>query len=292
VFYGENHVGATGGQPWASHAAKPGGDIVNNPLHRFLLVTCLVASTAVYSPLAAQQVAQPVSPGGVAGSANAQGARRSTATAHSADQITVTTQTLADSTKITQKSLTKVYNDSQGRRRYEDYGSGLESVGQDELPRHVTIFDPVAGARYSLNPRDRTAEKTEIRRPTPPPVRQTTASANPTPARPVLPQPTREDLGTQVIEGVEAKGERMTETIPEGAQGNDRPIQITHESWHAVATPRILLMVTTNDPRWGETVTRLTNLVLDEPPADLFQVPADYTVKELQPVAKPEPDSE
>jgi hypothetical protein len=34
-------------------------------------------------------------------------------------------------------------------------------------------------------------------------------------------------------------------------------------------------------------VLRLTNPVLDEPSADLFQVPADYTVQELQPIAKP-----
>jgi hypothetical protein len=37
---------------------------------------------------------------------------------------------------------------------------------------------------------------------------------------------------------------------------------------------------------------RLTNLVLDEPPAELFQVPADYTVEELQPVTKPVPPSD
>ena len=53
-----------------------------------------------------------------------------------------------------------------------------------------------------------------------------------------------------------------------------------------------MLLSITNDPRYVETVTRLTNLVLEEPPAELFQVPADYTVKELQPVAKPEPPSE
>ena len=47
-----------------------------------------------------------------------------------------------------------------------------------------------------------------------------------------------------------------------------------------------------DDPRYGETVTRLTNLVRDEPPADFFQAPADYTLVELQPVAKPESPSD
>jgi hypothetical protein len=43
----------------------------------------------------------------------------------------------------------------------------------------------------------------------------------------------------------------------------------------------------TDDPRYGETVMRVTNHVRDEPPAELFQVPPEYTVEELQPVAKP-----
>ncbi len=262
---------------------------MNNSFRRLLLVLCLVALAVVSSPLAAQQAS---SPGAPAGAANAQAARRTKAVAYSADQVSETTQILEDGTKIVQKRLAKIYHDSQGRTRYEYHRPESESVGQDESPQSVSIYDPMAGTRYTLNPRDHTAQEVEMRRPTPPPPRQTTASVNPTPARPTSPRPTVEDLGTQVIEGVEAKGERITETIPEGAQGNDRPIQITQEIWRTVATPSIVLMSINNDPRYGETVIHLTNLVLDEPPAELFQVPADYTVKELQPVAKPEPPSD
>jgi hypothetical protein len=68
-------------------------------------------------------------------------------------------------------------------------------------------------------------------------------------------------------------------------------MQITYESWYSTKV-RLMLLIVTNDPRSGETVTRFTNLVLDEPPADLFQVPPDYTVQELQPVAKPESPSD
>jgi len=265
---------------------------VNNPICRFVLLTSLVALTAVYCPLAAQQAAQPASPEVAAGSANAQGVARANGIAYSADQFSVTTQTLPDGTKITVKRSYKIYRDSAGRIRHETLATNLESAEPNNLPLSISIQDPVAGVAYNLNPRDHTARKTEIRRPASPPPRQTTASANPTPARPFVPQPTREDLGTQVIEGVEAKGERITRTIPEGAVGNDRPIQSTQEIWRSVAMPRIELMRTSNDPRYGETVMRVTNLVFEEPPAELFQVPADYTVKELQSVAKPEPESE
>jgi hypothetical protein len=94
-----------------------------------------------------------------------------------------------------------------------------------------------------------------------------------------------------VIEGIEARGERITRTIPAGAQGNDQPIQITSETWSSTE-PRLVLLRITNDPRRGETVTRLSNLLLEEPPAELFQVPAEYTVVELQPVAIPKPPAD
>jgi len=263
---------------------------VNNHFYRFLSVLCLVALGTATIFLGAQQAAQPASQSITASSTNVQGIRGVNRVPYSADQVTVTTQTLADGTKITQRRFARVYQDSQGRKREESFKSGVESVAQDDSPEWVRIVDPMVGVSYRLNPRDRTAQKTEIPRGRH--LRKTTgASANLTSAEPLPPQPTREDLGTQVIEGLEATGERITQTIPAGAEGNDQPIQITYERWYSTKAHLTLLSVT-NDPRYGETVTRLTNLVLDEPPADLFQVPADYTIEEIQPVAKPKPESE
>jgi hypothetical protein len=88
------------------------------------------------------------------------------------------------------------------------------------------------------------------------------------------------------MEGLEVKGERTTITIPAGAEGNDRPMWITTEIWGSLK-PRLVLTRITNDPRYGESVMRITNLVRDEPPADRFQVPPDYSVDEPQPVATP-----
>jgi hypothetical protein len=209
-----------------------------------------------------------------------------------ADEVTVTTQTLADGTKITHKRLEKLYRDSQGRLRRERFKAEAESVGQGDSPQSVQINDPVAGVSYNLNPGDHTAQRREIRRPTPSAVHHSAAaSGNLAAAPPVPPRPTVEDLGTQVIERLDARGERVTRTIPAGAEGNDQPMQVTYERWYS-AKPRLVLLSVTNDPRCGEIVLRLTNLVLDEPPADLFQVPPDYTVQELQPVAKPESPSD
>lgn len=258
---------------------------MNSHLHRFLSLTFLIALGAISCPLAGQQASQPVQsapPGGTAGSTNGAGTRG--VIPFTADEVTVTTQTLADGTKITHNRLEKLYRDSQGRIRRERFRAEAESVGQGDSPQSVVINDPVTGAYYILNPVHRTAQRTEIPRAAPYAVHHSAAaSGDPAPAPP---QPTVEDLGTQVIEGLEARGERVTTTIPAGADGNDQPMQITHERWYSTKA-RLTLLSANNDPRYGETVLRLTNLVLDEPPAQLFQVPADYTVQELQPVEKP-----
>ena len=268
---------------------------MNNHFYRFLSVLCLVALGTATIFLGAQQAPQPAQPASqsiTASSTNVQGIRGVNRVPYSADQVTVTTQTLADGTKITQRRFARVYQDSQGRKRYEYYRRGSESTGRDDSLEGAYIFDPVAGVSYNLNARKHTAQREDERKRTaPPPAPTPGASANLTAARPLLPQPTREDLGTQVIEGIEARGWRVIRTIPEGAQGNDQPIQVTEEVWSS-ENPPLLLMRITNDPRRGETVMRLTNLVFEEPPADLFQVPADYTVQELQPVARPEPPSD
>jgi hypothetical protein len=264
---------------------------VNNDLHRFLVAVCLVGLVLIGLPSAAQQAARTTSSGITAGATDAQSARGETP--YSADEITVRTQTLADGTKITHHELIKIYRDNQGRTRREYFTRAWESPGEPASLDLITIEDPVAGVNYDLYPRDHTGRKTEIQKPAPSPRPQPTgASANVMPAHPVrLPRPTHEDLGTQVIEGMEAKGERITTIIPEGSQDNDRPITITREMWYS-ATPRLLLMENYNDPRHGEIVMHLTNIVFDEPPAELFRVPADYTVMELQPAVKPEPESE
>lgn len=89
----------------------------------------------------------------------------------------------------------------------------------------------------------------------------------------------KEDLGKQVIEGVEAEGTRSVSTIPAGAIGNERPIEIISERWYS---PELQTVVMTrhSDPRSGETVYRLTNIVRSEPSPYLFQVPSEYTVQD------------
>ncbi len=89
----------------------------------------------------------------------------------------------------------------------------------------------------------------------------------------------RESLGKQMIEGVEAEGTRVTLTIPAGKIGNERPIVTVNERWYSPELQTIIFSKN-SDPRMGETTYRLTNISRGEPDPALFQVPADYVVKE------------
>ena len=89
----------------------------------------------------------------------------------------------------------------------------------------------------------------------------------------------KEQLGKQVIEGVEAEGTRTTVTIPAGEIGNERAIEIVSERWYS---PELQLVVMTrhSDPRTGEITYKLTNINRAEPSKSLFEVPSDFTITE------------
>jgi hypothetical protein len=88
-----------------------------------------------------------------------------------------------------------------------------------------------------------------------------------------------EDLGVRVIEGVNARGQRETRTIPVGQIGNDRAIQIVSEVWVSDDLQTIVLSKN-SDPRVGDSEYRLTNISRAEPARSLFELPAGYSLKE------------
>jgi hypothetical protein len=92
-------------------------------------------------------------------------------------------------------------------------------------------------------------------------------------------KPLVESLGTEFMEGIAVEGTRTTLTIPAGQIGNDLPINIVSERWFSPDL-KVLVMSRQSDPRFGETTYRLTNLNRAEPPAHLFQIPADFTLVE------------
>ncbi len=233
---------------------------------------------------------------------------------YSAEAVTEATQTLADGNRIVNKSTTTLYRDSEGRTRREQT---LRSIGPfataGEPPQTIFINDPVAQMSYTLDVRTHTARKMPSFRfevtvappaeggKTPaaaegsaPPAQRDRSENNgnnyvmTTPGAPGGGYTVEyrgggkntktESLGKQTIEGVEAEGTRTTVTIPAGEIGNALAIDIVNERWYSTALQTVV-MTRQSDPRFGETVYRLTNIDRSEPDKSLFQVPADYTVK-------------
>jgi hypothetical protein len=89
---------------------------------------------------------------------------------------------------------------------------------------------------------------------------------------------TRENLGTQEIQGVLAKGTRTTSTTPAGAVGNDAPLVRTSEIWVA-QSPRIIVREMTDDPQSGKRTKELVELRQEGPDPASFQPPEGYEIR-------------
>jgi hypothetical protein len=234
---------------------------------------------------------------------------------YSAEAINESTQMLVDGNRIVQRSVTRVYRDGEGRTRREEVtesGEVLSVSIVDPVAHASYVLDPKTRTAYRgvmmiartaapngppviVGLSDEAKRKIELAQgadrekllaeadmkmrtapplppPPPPPGYQGELMSAATP-------PTKEDLGRQTVEGVPASGSRMTWTIAAGAIGNLQPIRIVSEQWFS---PDLQLLVLTkhNDPRTGENVYRLQNIVRAEPDRSFFSVPPDYTLKE------------
>jgi len=187
--------------------------------------------------------------------------------------VTTHTETLANGNTIQRQEQSSVSRDSQGRMREERTFTGPNG-GSHTM---VTISDPVAKVVRRLNPQNKTVVEMAMRQP--PEGGAGAHAGRGEHSRQGMANVVKEDLGTQVLNGISATGTRVTRTIPAGAMGNAQPISIVRETW--VSTDlKVPVMSKTSDPRFGTTVTQLTVTARAEPDATLFQVPADYTASQ------------
>lgn len=235
---------------------------------------------------------------------------------YSGEEISESVQTLADGTHITRKMPgRKIWRDADGRTRSERaMFSGPDGT---DSPVVIEIDDPVAGYRYTLETDRRIAHRVAMAQTPampagapmantnmrvgamiasvpPPPPPADAAAAGPffstsgsgphtavarrmAPMGGQAPDMKSERLGTRSIDGVLCEGNRMTVTIPVNAQGNDRPIVTTNESWFSPEL-KIQVFSKNSDPRSGENTFRIANLSRNRPDPNLFAVPPDYTV--------------
>jgi hypothetical protein len=188
---------------------------------------------------------------------------------------TQTTQVLADGNRIERGTTGLLARDNQGRTR-RDLTIGSWATSGKAAPHVILLNDPVAGTHYILEPDQKIARKLpsfpSLRNrlhPLPPP-RSAEQSRSGV---------TTSSLGTRTQDGLSLQGTQTTRTIPTGAIGNERPIDISVERWFSPEL-QMNVIIKRNDPRTGETLFQLTNIERRDPDASLFQVPSEYTVKE------------
>jgi hypothetical protein len=192
--------------------------------------------------------------------------------------------TLADGNRIHNETQSQVYRDAQGRVRRE-IRLDLATPATGNVKRYlIVIIDPVAGKRYMLNPENKTAREL----PTHGPWRHDEggaahANAIAGPGGPGGPGAvTKEQLGSKAVNGLQAEGVRVTRTIPAGAIGNDKPIEVVAERWYSPEL-QIAVMTVHADPMMGTVTSKLVNVTRGDPDASLFQVPPDYKVEAGKP---------
>jgi hypothetical protein len=91
-----------------------------------------------------------------------------------------------------------------------------------------------------------------------------------------------DDLGAQVIDSLALQGKRVTRTIPAAQASSDRDIEVVTETWYS-ADLQMVVVSKTSDPRFGDSVYKLTNISRAEPDPSLFTVPSDYQVEQGRP---------
>jgi len=214
---------------------------------------------------------------------------------YSAKAVTERVQTLSDGNHITHTTTNMVARDGSGRVYRQESIPGYNNNEIEPAARMAFIEDPVAGELVTLDNASKIATRVKV---TPDakkradeaafkagPGSQLTLQIVSDGSSSEHPKTTDSDLGTQIIEGVMAKGTKMTRTIPAGEVGNDAPLVITTETWFSPDL-KVLVMSKSSDPRIGETTYKLTNISRAEPDSALFHIPGDFTIRD-QPANSP-----
>jgi hypothetical protein len=189
------------------------------------------------------------------------------------------TQRLADGNLINLESKEVVAVDSQHRRMT----SKTETLVPEGHPlgTRVIVFDPVARTLSIWTAPGQRATIDAM--PEPGASRGCPSNAsrgegvNPGVSRP---KPVVEDLGTDTIQGIEARGTRRTTTTPAGEVGNQAPLVRTRETWIAVnrALADLVVREISDDPQSGRTTRELVSLDQREPDEASFHPPAGYEI--------------
>jgi hypothetical protein len=177
-----------------------------------------------------------------------------------------TTQFIQNHRRIARDSVGRVF---QERATFGPKGSAIASqVWRTELAEPSTHTVAYCDSRTHV---------CELRPYVGPPATTPTTAGSPAPRRGLVTQ----NLGSQMMEGLNVIGSRETQSISQMVTGSDRPMIIAKEFWYS---PQIGLNVftTRDDPGSGKEVFTVTDIRLGEPDPALFTLPANMSVVDLR----------
>jgi len=168
---------------------------------------------------------------------------------------TESVQQLADGNSITLKNHRAIARDEDGRIFQKRRVLVPEDSKHESVVTQIEISDPVTHRLTICIPREQVCQVEEFEAPefVPPPA---AAAKHMQPGAPRL-----EDLGKQLVEGLETVGTRETTVIETGAIGNNSPIEIRREYWYSPKLG-INLISRLQDPRIGTQDFELSEVTL------------------------------
>jgi len=186
---------------------------------------------------------------------------------------TLVVRILEDGSTVTTQNQRVVARDMDGRifQERRTFVPVPDPNNRQSMVRVVDYADPVAHTLYNCNPYSKVCNLFTYH-----PIMDA-------PERPAGLQPggrtylTRENLGTDTLEGQEVLHTREALTLTAETVGNTKTILRTVDYWYSPALG-VNVKVVRHDPRDGDQTLWLTNLTLSAPDPSIFQVPSDYRI--------------
>jgi len=185
------------------------------------------------------------------------------------------TKTLEDGSTITVHNRRLVVRDSAGRIYQERRRLiPIDSQAEPDLQR-IEISDSKAHTKYFCRPDTHECILRDYSAP------QTASQQQLGEQDDDFGALTREDLGKNFVNGVEAVGTRETRTVNAGAIGNDHTVSFVKEFWYS---PQLGINVSVKriDPRHGTQIINATEITQGEPAPSYFKLPAGYTAVDMR----------
>jgi hypothetical protein len=195
---------------------------------------------------------------------------------YQAKQVTTIVTYRSDEAKQTVVIKSNLFRDSKGRIRQERFYDGTDDP-QENVPTDIWIDDN-CGTSVSLAPAQQTAKISKVVTPvkiSDQPCCQELDLKNPPYTGP---EGKFEDLGHKFIDGVEARGERISYySSAQAMQSGASPLRV-YENWCSISLETRMGDYILDDKPKREIMTVISNIKQVEPESALFEIPEGYKI--------------